>query len=130
MQAANAAKAEAERKLADAEAAARVSRERLMRVGLKVQASSAGLVDADVLKLLDLEAHGVRLNHDGEVVGANEAIEALKAAKPWAFKQTAADRGSSSSTAAPPGNPPAAGKTAREMTEAEWRAERARLIRN
>ena len=124
--AANAAKVEAERKLAVAEKAAD---ERLMRAGLKVQASSAGLVDPDVLQLLDLSACGVRLDDTGDVVGAKEAIAALKAAKPWAFRQTAADKGHSSSTAAPPHAPPASGKTAKDMTEAEWRAERARLIR-
>ena len=129
LQAANAARAEAERKLAAAETAARLSNERLMRSGLQAHAASAGIVDPDVLKLLDLSQCGVRLDDTGELVGAAEAIAALKAAKPWAFKQTAADQGSSSSTAPLPGGPPATGKTATEMTEAEWRAERARLIR-
>ncbi len=129
LSAANAARAEAERRLAQAETAARLGNERLMRAGLKAQAASAGIVDPDVLKLLDLTASGVRLDDAGEVVGAKEALEALKAAKPWAFKQTAADKGSSSSTAPPPNGAPATGKTAKEMTEAEWRAERARLIR-
>ena len=127
--AANAARLEAERKLEAAEAAARKGSERLMRAGLKAHAASAGIVDPDVLKLLDLKQAGVRLDEEGEVLGAKEAIEALKAAKPWAFKQTAADKGSSSSTASPPGAPPATGKRALDMTEAEWRAERARLIR-
>ena len=124
--AANAARQEAERKLAEAE---RAGNERLMRAGLKAHAAASGIVDLDVLKLLDLKASGVALDDAGEVLGAKEAIAALKAAKPWAFKQTAADQGSSSSTAASPGTPPATGKTAMQMTEAEWRAERARLTR-
>ncbi len=128
--AANTARAAAERRLAVAEAAARTGEERLMRAGLKAQAASAGIVDPDVLQLLDLSTCGVRLDDGGEVVGAEAAIEALKAAKPWAFKQNAADKGSSSSTAAPPGTPPATGKTAMDMTETEWRAERARLLRS
>ena len=129
LSAANAARAEAERRLAEAQTAARTGNERLMRAGLKAHAMSAGIVDPDVLKLIDLGTSGVRLDEAGEVVGAEQAIEALKAAKPWAFKQTAADKGSSSSTASPPNAPPATGKRATEMTEAEWRAERARLIR-
>ena len=129
LQAANAARADAERKLASAEAAARTGNERLMRAGLKAHAASAGIVDPDVLQLLDLKEAGVRLDEAGEVVGAKEAIEALKAAKPWAFKHTAAEKGSSSSTAFPPGAPPATGKRALDMTDAEWRAERARLTR-
>ena len=100
-----------------------------MRAGLKAHAAAVGIVDPDVLKLLDLKAAGVALDDAGEVLGAKEAIEALKAAKPWAFKRTAADGGSSSSTAAPPGSPRDTGKTAMEMTDAEWRAERARLTR-
>ena len=129
LSAANAARVEAERKLAAAEAAARTGNERLMRAGLKAHAVSAGIVDTDVLKLLDPKESGVRLDEEGDVVGAKEAIEALKAAKPWAFKNTAADKGSSSSTASPPGVPAVTGKRALDMTEAEWRAERARLIR-
>ncbi len=129
LSAANAARAEAERKLAAVEAAARTGNERLMRAGLKAHAIAAGIVDPDVLKLLDLKDTGLRLDEAGDVVGAKEAIDALKAAKPWAFKQTAADKGSSSSTAPSPGAPPATGKRALDMTDAEWRAERARLIR-
>ncbi len=128
--------AEARRQLAQAEALAservkaaeRAGHDRLMRAELKAFGLAAGVVDTDVLRLIDLKSSGVKLDESGDVIGAKEAIAALKVAKPWAFKQTAAEQGSSSSAATPPGTAPAAGKGAREMTDAEWRAARAKLI--
>ena len=128
--------AEAKRQLAEAEtvaservkAAERAGQDRLIRAELKAFGLAAGIVDVDVLRLIDLKSSGVKLDESGEVVRAKEAVEALKAAKPWAFKQNAAEQGSSSSAAAAPGTAPAAGKVARDMTDSEWRAARARLI--
>ncbi len=109
--------------------AERAADERVMRAELRHIGASLGLVDADVLKLVDLKAAGLKLDDKGDVVGAKEAIEALKASKPWAFKQTAADKGSSSSNAPSPGAPSAEPKDARTMTDAEYAALRASVTR-
>lgn len=57
--------------------------ERIIRAELKAHALKAGLIDVDDLKLADLSI--VRLNEAGSVEGAQQMLEALKAAKPYLF---------------------------------------------
>ncbi len=108
-----------ERELRDA----RQSHEqRVMRAELKAEAVRAGMVDLDGLKLVDLE--GVKMNDAGEVEGAAMLMSRLKRAKPWLFGHP-----NSSSSATPPPSAPPKQKLATEMTDDEWRAARAEMLR-
>ncbi len=105
------------------EAANAEARARVVRAELKAAAARAGMVDLDGLKLVDLSA--VSLDDKGEVVEAEALMTRLKREKPWLFGL----HGSSSSRAsAPPAQPPRM-KLAREMTDDEYRAARAALLR-
>lgn len=111
------------------EAAARRSEEvaalraRLVQAELRTEAVRAGMVDLDGVRLLDVS--GLVLGPDG-VEGAGELIARMREAKPWLF-----GRGGVSSSSA--GRAPAAAapkaRTAMEMSEDEWRAARAELLR-
>ena len=97
-------------------------RERLVRADLKAHAIRAGMVDLDGLKLVDTT--GLTLNEQDEVNGAEQLMATLRRAKPWLFGGAS----TSSAAAAPPAQPPRA-KLATEMTDAEWQASRAELLR-
>jgi hypothetical protein len=113
-----AAQAAAEAKIAEALTAAETkANERILRVELRAAAIKAGMVDLDGLKLLDTSS--LKINDDGDVEGADALIEAAKKAKPYLFGAP----GTSNPTPAPPPKPPTA-KTARDMTDAEYRAAR------
>jgi hypothetical protein len=98
------------------------SRERLIRAELKAQATRAGMVDLDGLKLVD--ASGLTVDEAGEVQGAAALMQSLRRTKPWLFA------GSSASSAAtpPPAEPPRK-RLATDMTAKEWLAARAELLR-
>jgi hypothetical protein len=109
-----------ERRLADAEQEARA---RVVNAELKVEAVRAGIVDLDGLKLLNPAA--VEIGPDGEVKNATEVIAQLRRAKPWLFGSSS----SSSSANPPPAHPPRQ-KMATEMTDAEYRAARAAILKH
>jgi hypothetical protein len=109
-----------ERRLANAEQEAR---SRMVQAELKVEALRAGIVDLDGLKLLDPSA--VAIGESGEVKNAAEVITQLRRTKPWLF-----GGGSSSSSANPPPAQPPRQKLATEMTDAEYRAARAAILRH
>ena len=98
------------------------TRARLLHAELKAEAVRAGMVDLDGLKLID--AATVRLADSGEVEGAAALMHDLRRAKPWLFAPASA-----SSTAAPPRTEPPRARSATEMSEDEWRAARAELLR-
>jgi hypothetical protein len=96
--AARLARQEAEKKAAEATDAAKkatdaadaakkateqVANDRIIRAELKAEAIKAGVVDLDVLKLVDLSK--VTLNDKGEVEGAEALIKAMKESKPHFF---------------------------------------------
>jgi hypothetical protein len=93
----NLKKAEDERKLAAEERKAskdtlqkveekiKADQERIVRAELKVFATKAGILDIDDVRHIDLSA--IKFSDDGDIVGAKEAIDALKAKKPHYFKQ-------------------------------------------
>ncbi len=95
---------------------------RLVFSELKAEALRAGIVDLDGLKLLDLSK--AQMCDDKVVQGVPEMIESLKLRKPWLF-QTA----SSSATKPAPPAQPASQKLATEMTDSEYRAARAHLLK-
>jgi hypothetical protein len=95
---------------------------RVLRAELKAEAIRAGMVDLDGLKLLDLAA--VNLSPTGEVDGAGALMARMKRDKPWLFGGM-----SSSSVSAPPPAQAPRKKLAKYMTDAEYRAARADLIK-
>lgn len=110
-----AAKKAAEEAKAEKEQTINAANERIIRAELKAEAIKAGMIDLDGLKLADLAS--VKLNDAGEVEGADKLMEALKAAKPYLFKQP-----STSSSKEPPPNDPPKPKDVRHMTKAEYDA--------
>ncbi len=95
---------------------------RLALSELKAEALRAGIVDLDGLRFIDLSK--VKLAQDGVVEGGAGLIAALRRAKPWLFAGT-----SSSATAQPPPAQPPRQKLATEMTDDEYRAARAALLK-
>lgn len=100
----------------------REAQSRLVRAELKVAAVRAGMIDLDGLKLLDLTA--TKLNDDGEVENAADLMAQLRRGKPWLFGGSS----SSSPASVPPSQPPRQ-KLATEMTNKEYRAARAALLK-
>ena len=94
---------------------------RLVLAELKAEAVRAGIVDLDGLRLLDLSM--AKIGEDNTVQGATELIEGLKTRKPYLFQA------SSSSVAVPPPAQPSARKMAIEMTDEEYQAARAQLLK-
>ncbi len=109
--------------LGDVVAEVAALRARLVQAELRTEAVRAGMVDLDGVRLLD--ASGLMLGPDG-VEGAAELVARMRDAKPWLFGRGGAS--SSSAGRAPRAAPPKA-KTAMEMSEDEWRAARAELLR-
>lgn len=95
---------------------------RLVRAELKAEAIRAGMVDLDGLKLVDFSS--LKLSKSGEVENASTIMSRLRQAKPWLFGGSS----SSSPATAPPVQPPRK-KLANEMTDAEYRAARADLVK-
>jgi hypothetical protein len=110
----------AERRLGEIEQEVRA---RVVRAELKVEAVRAGIVDLDGLKLLDLKS--VEFTPDGELANAAELMAQLRRAKPWLFGGA-----SSSSPASPPPAQPPRQKLATDMTDDEYRAARAAILKH
>lgn len=115
--AATALRAETDAKIAAAETAANT---RVMRAEVRILAVAAGINDAGDVALLDMAT--LKLDADGNVTGAAEAIAAMKAAKPYLFK-------GATTTANPPSPKPGdhVPKNAKDMTDAEYAGERQRM---
>lgn len=109
-----------ERRLADAE---HTAHSRIVQAELKIEAMRAGIVDLDGLKLLDPAA--IEIGDNGEIKNVADIITQLRRAKPWLF-----GGGSSSSSASAPPAQPSRQKLATEMTDAEYRAARAAILRH
>ncbi len=95
---------------------------RIVAAHLRTEAVRAGMIDLDGLKLIDLSE--VQLGPDDKLLGSREIMESLKRTKPWLFGVS-----SSSSTAAAPSSKRTRPKTALEMTDEEYVAARASLIK-
>jgi hypothetical protein len=99
-----------------------VANRRLIQAELRNQAIRAGIIDLDGLQMADTS--GLKIDADGNVTQAQEVLVNLKKAKPWLF----ANASSSQLKPAPASEPPKV-RNAKTMTESEWKAARARLIR-
>ncbi len=123
-QAAKAAKEAADKAASDATAkiaeATTAAEQRVIRAEIKAAAVKAGMIDLDGLKMLDLS--GVKLDENGEVIGADELLADAKKAKPYLF----GDAKTSSTSKAPEPKAPAP-INALEMTDAEFEAAKAKL---
>jgi hypothetical protein len=95
---------------------------RLILARMQTEAVRAGIIDLDGLRLADLSR--VTLRPDDKLIGAKEAMESLRRAKPWLF---GAALSSSSSSVAPPSQP-ARPRSALEMTDEEYIAARTALV--
>ncbi len=95
---------------------------RIIWADLTVEAVKAGMVDLDGLKLLDVA--DLRLNDDGHVAGASTLMTHLRRTKPWLFGGP-----SSSNPIRPPPAPQPRQKLASEMSDDEYRAARALIVK-
>jgi hypothetical protein len=89
---------------------------------LKTEAIRAGMVDLDGLKLLDTTS--LTISDQGEVAGAAALMDRFRRQKPWLFGHT-----STSTTTVPPPQQPPRAKQATDMTQDEYRAARAAILR-
>jgi hypothetical protein len=101
----------------------RLSEQRVILAELKVEAMRAGILDLDGLKFLNTAE--IHLTEDGNIDGGPELINQLKHVKPWLFAAPW-----SSSVAKVPSSKPARQKLAKDMSDSEYRAARANMIRN
>lgn len=101
---------------------------RVIRSELKAHALKAGIIDLDGLRLADTSK--LALNEDGDVVGAEALIEALRQHKPYLFSDGRGGfgTGTTGQTQRPPS--PAAPSTVdvRSLSRDAWQAERSRLL--
>lgn len=111
-----------ERRLVEMEEAHRGA---LLRAGLRAEATRAGMVDLDGLKLID--AGSVTLDAAGEVVGASALMTTLRRTKPWLFGLPHGATSTSTATV-PPAQAPQP-RRATDLTHEEWQAARAELLR-
>ena len=96
--------------------------QRVIHANLRVEAIRAGMVDLDGIKLLDLS--GAKLDEKGELSGGAELMHRLRREKPWLFGGL-----SSSAPAGAPISHPPRQKLATEMSDEEYQAARAQLLR-
>lgn len=97
-------------------------RARVVQAELRTEAIRAGMVDLDGVKLVDASA--VVLGDDG-IEGGAALMARMREDKPWLFGRP----GSSSSAGRVPVVAAPKVKTAMEMSDDEWRAARAELLR-
>ncbi len=104
----------------DLAAAREAAAARIVLAEVKAAAARAGMVDPDGVRLLDLSA--VRLSENGEVEGAEAAVEAARKSRPWLF----ADARTSNPAAPPRPRDAREGRDARQMAPKEYEAARKR----
>lgn len=94
----------------------------IVKAHLQAEATRAGMIDLDGLKMLDL-SH-VTVTDEGEVQGASALMEKFRKDKPWLFGKPS----TSAPVGAPPSQPPRQ-KLATEMTDAEYQTAREAILR-
>jgi hypothetical protein len=96
----------------------------LIQAELKSHAARAGIIDLDGLRLLDTST--LKMNEDGSIEGAAALVDQFKRDKPWLFPTPT--RSSSHPAAVPQAEEPKP-RTAKDMSYAEWRQARERLLK-
>lgn len=103
---------------------------RLIGAELRFQAARAGIIDLDVLRLIDPGT--LRLGDDGTVEGAHEAIDALRQSKPYLFGAPGMTGHSMMARTGHPQRPPVPAAPepvdARTLSRDQWQVERSRLL--
>ena len=95
---------------------------RIVMAELKAEAVRAGMIDLDILRLVNLET--IKLDPEQNVQGAVETVAKLKEQKPYLFQ------GKSSSLAQPaPPAQPLVQKRAIDMSDQEYQIARTALLR-
>lgn len=94
----------------------------IVQAHLQMEAIRAGMIDLDGLKMLDISS--VTVSEAGAVQGASALMEQVRKDKPWLFGKPS----TSAPGGAPPSQPPRQ-KLATEMTDAEYIAARAAILR-
>lgn len=89
---------------ADLESERKIRKETTLSSAIREAAAAAGILDPDLTSLIKRE--GIVVTDSGQVVGAREAVDALKAEKPHFFK-TAPAGGGDGGGGGGGGNPPA-----------------------
>jgi hypothetical protein len=119
---ANGIQARLEKLERDSQENRRLTDQRVILAELKIEAMRANMIDLDGLQFLDMkQAH---LAEDGSLADGAELISRLKRAKPWLFATP-----SSSSVAKVPLSSPNRQKSAKDMSDAEYRVARANIIK-
>ena len=101
---------------------------RVIRAELKAHAIKAGIIDLDGLRLAD--ASKLSLSEDGEVIGAEALIGALRQDKPYLFVDSRAGTttGTTGQLQRPPSPASPVNLDARTLSREAWQAERDRLL--
>ena len=101
---------------------------RVIRAELKAHALRAGIIDLDGLRLADTSK--LSLSEDGDVVGADALLAALRQDKPYLFSdsRTGAGTGTTGQTQRPPSPATPGIVDARTLSREAWQAERDRLL--
>ena len=101
---------------------------RLITAELRMAAMRSGIIDVDALRLID--AGGLAVGADGVIEGAEDAVLALKSAKPYLFDDLRP--GPVMMTTGQPRRPPTPAQpdvvNARTLSREQWQAERARVL--
>jgi hypothetical protein len=94
----------------------------MIKAHLQAEATRAGMIDMDGLKLLDISR--VTVTEEGEVQGATALMDRVRKEKPWLFGRPS----TSAAAGVPPSQPPRQ-KLATEMTDTEYQAAREAILR-
>jgi hypothetical protein len=97
-------------------------RNQALALALRLAAEEAGAHDVEIVDRL-VDRHGVVVDEAGAVTGIREAVERLKSAKPFLFGR----RRPTGGTAKAPKPGEVRTRSARDLTPAEWQAEKRRL---
>ena len=99
------------------------ARTKIIYAELRAEATKAGMIDLDGLKLLDTDT--LSISEDGSVNDVSAVFEKLKRSKPWLF---GSGKSSSALTNAPSPELPRQ-RMATEMSHDEWLSARAALLK-